>query len=313
MKNIIVTGSSGLIATELICALLKGGKYKVYAITRNPERLKNRYKTYDNIICCTLNELENSVLNIPFEVLINCAFARSKNGGDIAFSLDFLQELIDIVKNINLQAFINISSQSVYGQKEKPLWTEKTPVDPDYLYAMGKYASEVIVRSNLVGTGINFTNVRLASVCENARFLNVFVKNAITGLPIKVIGGNQLCSFIDVRDVRDALIAMIEKVDNVNFADTYNLGTGKTRTILELAKDVKRIYEKEYDKEVIIGLEDSKISLEVGMDNTLFCKTFDWQPKLNYDAMILSLIEYNLCGGGYPIAFDIVYRNMEVK
>lgn len=313
MKNIIVTGSSGLIATELICALIKSGKYKVYAVTGNPDKLTERYKAYDNIICCTLNELENSVLNIPFEVLINCAFARSKNGGDIAFSLDFLQELIYIVKNVDLKTFINISSQSVYGQKKKPLWTEKTPVNPDYLYAMGKYASEVIVKSNLAGTGINFTNIRLASVCENARFLNIFVKNAIEGFPIKVIGGNQICSFIDVRDVRDALIAMIEKVNNVSLADTYNLGTGETRTILELAKDVKRIYEKEYDKEVIIELEDAEISLKVGMDNTLFCKTFDWQPKLNYDAMILSLIEYNLCGGDIPIAFDIVFRNMGVK
>lgn len=298
MENVIITGSSGLVATELICALLRDGQYKIYAVTTNPDKLKQRYKKHDNIVCCRLSELEDNAIGKSFTVLINCAFARSKNGADIVTSLDFLHNLINIVKKIDLKTFINISSQSVYRQKEKPLWTEKTPVDPDYLYAMGKYASEVIVKSNLAGTGINFTNIRLASVCENARFLNVFVKNAIEGFPIKVIGGNQICSFIDVRDVRDALIAMIEKVNNVNLADTYNLGTGKTRTILELAKDVKRIYEKEYDKEVIIELEDAKISLEIGMDNTLFCRTFDWQPKLNYDAMILSLIEYNFCGGG---------------
>jgi nucleoside-diphosphate-sugar epimerase len=248
----------------------------------------------------TLNELKIVANETPFSALVNCAFARNKSGRDIASSLEFLRELIDIVKGTNLRSFINISSQSVYGQKEKPLWTEETPVDPDYLYAIGKYASEVIVKSAFSDTDINVTNIRLASVCENARFLNVFARNAIVGLPIKVMGGSQMCSFIDVRDVTDALTAVIEKADKIDFAGVYNLGTGKTRTILELAEDVQRIYKAKYSKDVVIEREDADIKLEVGMDNTLFCQTFNWQPKLNYDDMISSLIEFNLCGGGVP-------------
>jgi nucleoside-diphosphate-sugar epimerase len=313
MKNIIITGSSGLVATELICHLLNNGGYKIYAVSTNPDKLKNRYKAKKNIMCLTLNELKNVANDKPFLALVNCAFARNKSGRDIASSLEFLRELIYIVKGINLRAFINISSQSVYGQKEKPLWTEETPVNPDYLYAVGKYASEVIVKSTLSDTDINFTNIRLASVCQNARFLNVFVKNAIAGFPINVMGGSQLCSFIDVRDVVDALTAVLKKVDQIDLAGVYNLGTGKTRTILELAEDVRRIYKTKYGKDVVIEREDADIKLEVGIDNTLFCQTFNWQPKLNYDDMISSLIEFNLCGGGYPVAFDIVYRKMVAK
>lgn len=314
IKNIIITGSSGLVATELICNLLNNGGYKIYAVSTDPDKLKKRYETKRNVLCLTLNELKIVVNEMPFLALINCAFARNKSGRDIASSLEFLRELISIVKGIKLRAFINISSQSVYGQKEKPLWTEKTSIDPDYLYAVGKYASEVIVKSAFLDTDINFTNIRLASVCENARFLNVFVRNAIVGLPIKVMGGSQMCSFIDVRDVADALIAVIEKADKINFAGVYNLGTGKTRTILELAEDVRRIYRANYGKDVVIEREDADIELEVGMDNTLFCQAFNWQPKLNYDDMIFSLIEFNLCGGeGYPVAFDIVYRKIDVK
>lgn len=310
MKNIIITGSSGLVATEFICNILNKGGYKIYAVSTNPDKLKNLYKTKENVLCLALNELKTAANSIPFSALINCAFARTKSGRDIASSLEFLRELIDIVKGFELRAFINISSQSVYGQKEKPLWTEETPVDPDYLYAVGKYASEVIVKSALSDTDINFTNIRLASVCENARFLNVFTKNAIGGLPIKVMGGCQICSFIDVRDVVDALITVIEKADQIDFADVYNLGIGKTKTIFELAEDVKRIYYEKYGKEILIEREDVDIKLEVGMDNTLFCQTFNWQPKLNYDDMISSLFEFNLCGGGYPVAFDIVYRKI---
>ena len=298
MKNVIITGSSGLVATELISNLLNDGGYQIYAVSTNPNKLKIRYASKKNVICLGLNELKDVANNMTFVALVNCAFARNSSGRDIASSLEFLRELIDTSKSINLRSFINISSQSVYGQKEKPLWTEMTPVDPNYLYAVGKYASEVIVKSAFSDININFTNIRLASVSENARFLNVFAKNAIARLPIRVIGGTQVCSFIDVRDVADALTTVIEKADKIELAEVYNLGIGATRTILELAKDVQRIYRTKYGEDVVIEQEDADIQLEVGMDNTSFCHTFNWEPQFNYDDMISSLIEFNLAGGG---------------
>ena len=66
----------------------------------------------------------------------------------------------------------------------EPLWTESTPVEPDYLYAMGKYSSEIITKLMLEETDIKWTNIRLCSVCENARFVRIFVQNAIEGKPI---------------------------------------------------------------------------------------------------------------------------------
>ncbi len=294
MKNIIITGSNGLVATELICYMLNKGGYKIYAVSTNQDKLKNRYEAKDNVVCLSIDGLGAIANQLSFKALINCAFARSKSGRDIVSSLEYLRELIDVMKGNKLKAFINISSQGVYGQKEKPLWSEDTLVDPYSLYALGKYASEVIVKTALSKADINFTNIRLASVNENARFLNVFVKNAIAGRPIKVMGGSQICSFIDVRDVARALNAVIKKADATEFADVYNLGIGETRTILELAEDVQRICKEKYGKDVVISREDADIKLEVGMDSTLFCQTFSWQPKFNYDDMITSLIEFHL-------------------
>ena len=136
-----------MVATGLISNLLNDGGYQIYAVSTNPNKLKIRYASKKNVICLGLNELKDVANNMTFVALVNCAFARNSSGRDIASSLEFLRELIDTSKSINLRSFINISSQSVYGQKEKPLWTEMTPVDPNYLYAVGKYASEVIVKS----------------------------------------------------------------------------------------------------------------------------------------------------------------------
>ena len=292
MKYIVITGSSGLVGTELIHNLLQRDEFFIIALTTSLASMKERYAGVENIICMDLNQFSQDLHNYPLSALIHCGFSRSASGNKIASSLQYIEKLLATVKGSSLKTFVNISSQSVYGQSSPPLWKEEIPVDPDYLYAMGKFSSELIVNGMLADTSINYTNIRLASVNENARFLQVFVKNAITGIPIKVLGGAQSVSLIDVRDVANALEKVIDNCDHP-FSKIYNLGTGQTRTILELAKDVKRLYESE-NKDVVINVEDSDIVLNVGMDSIKFQSEFNWTPEYDYDDMIKSLLNYNL-------------------
>ena len=143
------------------------------------------------------------------------------------------------------------------------------------------------------------TNIRLSSVCENARFMNIFVKNALAGIPIHLTAGDQGCSFIDVRDVSSALQSIIESND-CHFAEVYNLGTGAIYTIRQIAENVKNIGDKFYGTSVIITEEKSNNCQKVGMDNKLFSETFNWLPAYSMDDMIISLYEMNtnFNGGG---------------
>lgn len=292
MKNIIITGSTGLVATELI-SLLNSKEYFIYAVSNHKELLQERYKEKSNITCLSLDELK-IYSNVDFFALIHLGFARSKNPIDIASSVQFSKELLTITKSLSLQLFINISSQSVYGQESPALWTENTPVAPDYLYAMAKYSVEQLVSLAFDNSSTNYTNIRLSSVCENARFLNIFIKNALNGLPINVIGGEQKCSFIDVRDVAIGLITLLngyKKVENIQ--PIYNLGTGVQRTIKDIALDVQRIFMEDFNSNIEVNLQPSDISLDAGVDPTLFRKTFNWEPSFEYEDMIHSLIAIN--------------------
>ncbi len=308
MKSIIITGASGLVATELIAFLLQASdEYQIYAITTHPEKLKERYRNSPHVFCYALDEIEENIKN-PIYAVVHCAFARSKSAEEIAQSIQYTTSLLHIIKQIRPKIFVNISSQSVYGQVTPPLWTEQTPPAPDYLYALGKFATEELTKATLRDTGIKFTNIRLSSVCENARFLNVFVKNALTGQPINVQGGEQMCSFVDVRDVANGLKKVIEIAPRLDsLQKVYNLGSGKTRTIKELAEDTKRLVEQEKGINVALNVIPADIHLEVGMDISLFCKEFDWTPRFDYDDMIESLISLNdsnlYIGGGGGVIY----------
>lgn len=319
--KILITGANGLVATELIHLLLSyKDSYKIYAVSTRPELLKERYEDHSDVVCLSIYDVDKYE-DLHFDAVVHCAFARSKDASQIALSLQYTEHLLQCVRNMRPGVFVNISSQSIYGQSNLPLWTEETPADPDYLYALGKYSTELLTTAVLRGGDIKYTNIRLSSVCENARFLNVFVKNALTGQPIRVMGGMQQCSFIDVRDVAMALKTVIDKSPTIDLQVVYNLGTGTTRTILELAEDVKRIVETEQGLKVTIDRKPDDLFQKVGMDNTLFCDTFKWTPCFDYDDMVRSLIALN--GGGkslslrereryLPVSFRVVYLNENI-
>lgn len=314
MKRIIITGASGLVATELTIRLLAETNACLFLLSTNPEKVKERYiNNQERISCFTLDSfaqfVEENKGKCHFDVCIHTAFSRSNNGNQIAASLDYQQQLLRILKKTGLKVFANISSQSVYGKLSEPLWTETTPVDPDYLYAMGKYSSEIITKLMLEDTDIKWTNIRLCSVCERARFVRIFIQNAIEGKPIHLTAPHQECSFIEVQDVADALVQFIALADVVDLEEVYNLGANLVNTIGDIALRVKHIGEIKYSLLPIIVTEsESDNHAKVGMDSHLFMKTFVWNPKRDMDDMIIEIFEMLTNRECYPLSFKLVYN-----
>ena len=311
MKKIIITGASGLVATELTYLLLSKTDMKIYLLSTNLERIQERYKEHrDRIYCFTLETFATysleSKANESFEFCIHTAFSRSSNGNLISESINYQQQLIKLIKQINVRTFVNISSQSVYGKMSSPLWSETTPLEPDYLYAMGKYTSEVVTRLMLEDTDIKWTNIRLCSICENARFIRVFVQNVIEGKPIVLSAPDQHCSFIDVRDVSEGLLSFINLAETVCLEPVYNLGANLINSISDIAKIVKKIGEEKYNFQAIKITElESNNHIRIGMDASLFMQTFRWTPRYDMFDMVTSMYELLIKpnGGGCPVSF----------
>lgn len=296
MKNIIITGAGGLVATELTTELLSnGGGCNLFLISTHPDMIEMRYKKYMNYVrCFTLDTFAEYMLtsNVVFDICIHTAFSRSERGDLIISSLGFQRRLLSCLGADRLKAFVNISSQSVYGKLAEPLWTEDTPLEPASLYAIGKYSSELITELLLQNTGIRWANLRLSSICGNARFVRVFVQNAINGVPIRLTTPDQICSFIDVRDVATALMAIIRKSESLENNHIFNIGANLTNTIRSVALLVKEVGESYYHTpEVVITEEDSGKTVKIGMNATHFMEEFSWKPRYNMKDMIVSLFE----------------------
>lgn len=313
MYNIIITGASGLVATELAYNLLRNTDAHLFLLSTHPEKIKERYMRFiARVECFTLESFSAFVVakNVKFDCCFHTAFARSAEGHLIVESITYQRKFLEILKDLDLDVFVNISSQSVYGKTSIPLWKENTSLDPDNLYAMGKYFSEVVTKDMLDGTGIRWTNLRLCSVCENARFVRIFLQNVIEGKPIVLTSPDQQCSFIEIQDVADALVAFVCQIGKIELKPVYNLGANIVDTIEGVACKVKNIAEECYGmKNVQIVKMSSDNHIHIGMDASLFMETFGWRPRRSMRDMLTEMFEMLMNGDNrvIPISFKIVY------
>ncbi len=289
MKNILLTGAGGFLGRQFLWHIKDSKEYFVYAVTSNTKKL-NEIITAPNV---QVVEKGAEINWSNIDIVLHSAFSRAGETSGYITSLEYAKEIFyDAISN-NVPAIINISSQSVYGKNPNIPWSEDADLMPNDSYGMAKASAEILLDGIAKGSATIVTNLRLSSIMLNARFVNVFVQNAIDGKPITIIGGTQKVSFMDIRDAVDGIIALVN-VPISNWDKVYNLGTGKQNSIVEIAelvKDVAKLYLKH---NVTINIEKKEIPINSCMDiNKIFSLT-NWKAHYDIKDMIKSQFEFLL-------------------
>lgn len=293
MKTIVVTGASGLVARYLIRELAKEKDNRIIAVSRKPEKAEELYGDL-SVKSIDYDSIDNF---LPSSILIHCAFTRSNDGQSVVDSIDLAQKIFAKALKYQASAVINISSRSVYVEPEEGcLNTEDSPLNYSPYISLGKIIAERMVANYFGGTSIKFTNLRLGSVNElkldntMIRPLNVFVKNVINGEPIRVVGGMQVMSYIDPRDIAAAISSLL-KVSQ--WKSVYNVGTGWlcTKSLLEMAQMVVRIGKELSYKEVPVNVEEKNVVQRAGLDISRITNDTAWRPQVTLEQMIESLYQ----------------------
>ena len=297
MKQILLTGASGVLGTELISQFLKNeNDVTLHIISSRSEHLMKQFGLDSRLQYYSLNDWPSKIDFKEIEIVIHGAFARTENGKDIADSIFFSKNLFSAIAVNPSIGLINISSRSVYGQNETFPWNEQSFLIPENKYALGKVANEMLTA--LLGdvTGIKTTNIRLAGLIGknmDARIIARFVKAAIEERKLKIVGGEQHFSLLDTRDAAAAII-QLTKLPIEKWEQTYNLGNVEQHTLLELAKMVTEIGEEYLDTRIQLEHEKSTIRLLDEMDSSLFYNQLNWQPEYSMKDTIRLLFEYYL-------------------
>lgn len=286
-RTVLITGASGYLGHELISQLLEKGD-TVIASTSVPEKLHEEYAHHERLKCISREELfTDTSCWKELAAVIHLAFARRfRPNSEIADSVKFSQRVFEMVRANNVPRLINVSSQSVYGNAEE-MRTEATAISPEMIYAMAKYASEVVLDSVLKDdTSTVATNIRLDPIAQNQNLLPRLVEQAFEKHELSLVGGKQIFSLLDIRDSAAAFIALLD-TPSEDWKKVYNVGWDKTiYTLLDLAEIVAKVAVKHGAEEVKIDLKPDDTRTYAGMDTSRFMADTGWSPRYSIEDII---------------------------
>lgn len=300
MKKILVTGGAGFIGSNFIRYMLN--KYENYKIVNldlltyagNLENLKDiQDNTNYDFIKGSITDIRlvDSIVSTNIDYIINFSAEshvdRSINNPSIFLKTNVMgtQILLDASKKYNIEKYIQISTDEVYGSLgETGYFTEKTPLAPNSPYSASKAGADLLVRSyhETFSLPINITR------CSNnygpyqfpEKLIPLMIANAYENKDLPVYGhGLNIRDWLHVHDHCSAIDLVIHKGE---IGEIYNIGgnnekrnieivrlilekLGKSKSLIKYVKD-RPGHDKRY------AIDSSKIQNELG-----------WNPKYTFE------------------------------
>lgn len=146
------------------------------------------------------------------------------------------QVLLDSARDSEVQMFIHISTDEVYGSIPTGSWDEEEPLLPNSPYAASKAASDLLVRASGKTHGLDVRVTRCSNNFGPYQFpekvIPLFITNLIDGVKVPLYGnGQNIRDWLHVDDHCRAIDLVVRQGER----DTiYNIGGGTEMTNLEL-------------------------------------------------------------------------------
>lgn len=259
----LVTGGAGFIGSNFIRLALKQNKgLEIVNLDKltyagNLENLKDieKDKRYTFMIgdICDPKAVGKAIKGC--DTVINFA-AESHVDRSIVNPGSFIQTdvfgtyvLLEASRKEDVDLFLHISTDEVYGSIETGLFRETDPLEPNSPYSASKAGAEMIVRSFAKTYGMKTIVTRSSNNYGPYQYpeklIPLFVTNLIQGKKVGVYGDG-----LNVRDwiyVEDNCAALLFLVKNGTPGEIYNIGGGNERTNIEITKFILRHLEKGED------------------------------------------------------------------
>ena len=251
-----VTGGAGFVGSNIVKLLVKENHDVLVIDNMHTGKKENLQEIFDKIEFCELDirnipELENKIKDVDgiFHeaalTIVQESFLMEEEYYDV--NVKGTENIFKIAEKYGIKV-VFASSSSVYGNTEKiPILenNERNPINP---YGKTKLEDEFLAEK-YSDKGVSIIGLRYFNIFGKgqtgsyAGVITKFVNQLKEKKSPKIFGdGSQIRDFIFVEDIAQAnLSAMLSKI-NFGF---FNIGTGKTTSILQLAKFLIKLYNLE--------------------------------------------------------------------
>jgi dTDP-glucose 4,6-dehydratase len=336
MKKILVTGGAGFIGSNFIKYMLN--QYQEYFIVNldkltyagNPDNLKglDEYKNYRFVKGDIKDEKLVGEIGKDIDIVINFA-AETHVDRSIGDPADFIMTdvygtyvLLEMARNCNIERFIQISTDEVYGEAIDEPCQETDALMPKSPYAASKAGADRLVFSY-------WTTYQLPVVitrCSNnygpnqypEKMIPLFVTNAMEDKPLPVYGdGRNTRDWIYVEDHCRALDAVLHS-EGIE-GEVFNIGSGIEKSILEIADIILDVLDKPKSLMKFVTDRPGHV-MRHAVDTRKIKNRLQWGPASSFSDAMKKTIEWfvnnewwwkKIKSGEYKEYYKKMYKEVE--
>ena len=304
--KILVTGGAGFIGSNFIRHML--GMYPDYEIInldkltyagnlnnlRDIEDNKNYAFVKGDICDKDLDEKLvkdcDAVINFAAETHVDRSILDP--GSFVKTDVFGTHSLLEASRKFDVEKYIQISTDEVYGSIEKGSFKETDPLEPNSPYSASKAGGDLLVRSYHETYGLPTIITRSSNNYGPNQYpekvIPLFITNLIQGRKVPLYGdGLNIRDWIHVTDNCKAIDSVFHKGE---LGGVYNIGGGDEITNLELTRKVLYLMGKgeEYIEQVPDRLgHDRRYSL-----NSNKIKELGWEPETDFDTGLMETVRW---------------------
>lgn len=281
MRNVLITGINGFIGKHLALKYKMLG-YEILSVDR--EVLGNPV------------QLNNALKDVDIEYIFHLAsYGNHSNQDDenemIATNILKTWFLLDATKDIPYKAFINVSSSSVYGVKEKPM-SETDSLETTSLYGATKISGEFLARYQALSKNKPIVNVRPFSVYgmgeAEFRFIPTVIKAVNEGIEFQ-LDPEVNHDWIMIFDLIDGLVTVAKNAKKLK-GQSVNIGTGIQTTNKDVVDKIKWILDKKATFKVKRDMREYKP--KDWLADIDLIKSLGWSPKVDLFTGLKETVKY---------------------
>ena len=245
-KIILLTGATGFLGSHIAKVIVKND-IELIALKRKSSNLHRceSFKNKINWINIDIDGLwKQTIVELNPTHIIHGAWSAvnsdKRNDLNQIENLNFLKDLLEISKSIELNQFIGLGSQAEYGILKSKVGEEKV-VNPVSIYGSTKVAAQKILKTFCELNQIKWIWLRLFSFTgsnENSNWLIPFLVNSVVNKKsIDMTCGEQKYSYMHVDDFASIILKiLISKVDS----GIYNVSGENALSILDIGNLISK-------------------------------------------------------------------------
>lgn len=306
--RVLVTGGAGFIGSNLVKHLLSLQYSKISSIrildkltysgslTNLQDIPADSFEFIKgDIVDSEVVQKATSNIDVVFHLAAESHVDRSIDSSRVFVETNALgtQSLLQASLENEVETFIHISTDEVYGSISEGSWTEEYPLSPNSPYSASKAASDLIALSYSRTYGMDVRVTRCSNNYGPNQFpekvIPLFVTNLIDGKKVPVYGnGKNIRDWLHVSDHCSGIYLTLR---NGKKGEVYNIGGGRELDNLELTKII--LSEFNYGEDQIEFVVDRKgHDLRYSLDITKARRELGYKPEIGFEAGLKETISW---------------------